>query len=128
MCHENPTKKLELRRIILCLLCMVLACLSTQTVTLATNGASISIGNATAEPSEQVTIPIMLDANPGIAGLILIVEYDSSRLTLVNDSSVSQGTALRNLAYAGVDSNTYGNNPFRLAWLGVIMIHRQVFW
>jgi hypothetical protein len=87
---------------------------------IAAGTATLTAGQASAKPGESVTIPVTLGNNPGIAGLGIKIEYDSTRLTLDNQHAVTQGDALPFLSYVGVTENTYKNNPFTSLWFGAM--------
>jgi len=79
----------------------------------------IEVEQFSAAPGESVIVPIMLVANPGIAGLRLSVGYDSYRLRIDSVNSVTSGTALTYHMFVGVDESTYSRNPFNVIWIGV---------
>ena len=83
------------------------------------SGPTISISNVRGRPGETVTVSVSLENNPGITGLKLGINYDSSILHLDNATSVWNGmtyTPPQNLSAipfnASWISNTYLNNDY----------------
>ena len=101
-----------------CLICAAALSLFFIQTTFAAQSASISVGQITAEPGDHIVVPITLESNPGMATLLLSIEYDSSRLRIANQNEVSRGSALNRLSFVGPDGTTYRNNPFRVMWFG----------
>jgi hypothetical protein len=117
--YKTPKMKILSIITLLSLLCTIFTFpLNTLTVRASGKGVVIVVGQATAEKGELVVIPIKLESNPGIAGIILNIEYDSTRLCIDNANSVSRNLALLGLSYIGVDRHTYAQNPFRVIWFG----------
>jgi len=84
----------------------------------ASEGANIVVGQASALPGERITIPVRLNINPGLAGMILDIEYDSTRLRIDESREISRGMSLLGLTYIGVTQDTFARNPFRAVWFG----------
>lgn len=62
-------------------------------------GAAVfTVGSVSAAPGGQITVPVSITKNPGIAGFALDISYDHSLLTLKNATAVSSlgGTFTRN--------------------------------
>jgi len=74
--------------------------------------------NVSAEQGETARISVMLRENPGIAGLILTIEYDQTRLRFNQPRSVMRNTALRGMNFLGPNEDTYRRSPFRAIWYG----------
>ena len=60
--------------------------------------AVFTVGSVSSAPGKQITVPVSITKNPGIAGFALDVGYDHSLLTLKNATAVSSlgGTFTRN--------------------------------
>ena len=84
----------------------------------AEESASLSVAQAYAYPGENVTISIMLDNNPGIAGLKIAITYDAEKLSVSNQHAISKGQALGFLSYIGPNENAFNNNPLTVLWYG----------
>jgi len=96
------------------ILCLFFA---SATSVFAAQGVDLVVGQVVARQGESVVVTIALDTNPGLTGMLLAVEYDSSRLRMDGIDSVVPGTTLNRSNYFGVDESTFRNNPFRVAWL-----------
>ena len=81
--------------------------------------AKISALQVSGRPGETVTVPILLEDNPGLAGLQLEIGYDPL-LILESADSVKRGPALGDLIFAGLDQETYVNNPFKVVWANIV--------
>lgn len=81
--------------------------------------AVLKVSQTAAKPGEIINVPLVLENNPGIAGLLIKIKYDASRLQLDGANSITRGTALSNLTYIGINEKTAVNNPFVVLWYGV---------
>ena len=106
------------RKILLYLLCMVFLVFLWSPTVSADGTASLTVGQTTAKRGEIVTVPITLEANPGIAGLRIKIEYDSTRLRVDGMNAVKEGSALRRLTYVGVSEESIKRNPITVLWYG----------
>ena len=55
---------------------------------------------------------MLLENNPGLAGLQLYIGYDSSVLTLESRTSITDGTEFKYLMFSVPNDSTYLDNPF----------------
>jgi len=104
------------------ILAICIAIMSTLLIfsTSATDTAAIRVRQILGQPGDTVTVAMLLDSNPGIAGLSLKVTYDESRLFIDNQNAVNRGLALPFLSYIGVNEKSYNNNPFTVLWYGTM--------
>lgn len=80
-----------------------------DTFALAAGQPTISVESSTGKIGEQVTVQVMMENNPGIAAVYLEIDYDSSKLRLVD----AQDTGLLVGKYF---SESYGTVPYALTW------------
>ena len=76
---------------------------------LAGSGATITVGStaSAAAPGDNVTIPVTITNNPGIAALGFKFTYDSNALTLNSISADSDGKCSSNLLGSTANGNRY---------------------
>lgn len=76
--------------IFLSLIVALITVLLMQTAAFASNEATISVADVSAENGELVNVDVTISNNPGIVGLRVFVEYDTSKLQLqsVTDGNV----------------------------------------
>ena len=72
---------------------------------------SLSVGTVTAKAGETVSVPVMLDENPGVAAMRLSVRYDASKLKL---TGAENGGSLEGAEFLA--GNDLSANPFYLVW------------
>ena len=48
------------------------------------NAAKLTVSDVTAAPGDRITVTVSLDNNPGLAGLVISLQYDASLLTFVS--------------------------------------------
>ena len=77
------------------------------------NASVISTGSATVTRGKTVSVPVILENNPGIVSMRLNVAYDSRWLTL--ESVTDYGL----LGTNGSDPD-YGGSPYTLVWEGLL--------
>ena len=70
---------------------------------------TISVESATGKVGKQVTVQVMMENNPGVTGVYLEIDYDSSKLRLVD----AQDTGLLIGKYF---SESYSTIPYALTW------------
>lgn len=106
----HKTKQLLLNRIMAVLL--VIFMLLPSIPVFAVSGSSVSVGTASGQPGDQVSVTVSVSGNPGIAYLKLRIGYDASQLTLtgVTNSGLLSGTF--------TTSKTTDINPYVLQWMG----------
>lgn len=106
----HKIKQLLLNRIMAVLL-VVLMLLPSIPV-FAVSGSSVSVGTASGQPGDQVSVTVSVSGNPGIAYLKLKIGYDASQLTLTGatNSGLLSGTF--------TTSKTTDTNPYVLQWMG----------
>ncbi|MCD8048835.1 MAG: Ig-like domain-containing protein [Clostridia bacterium] len=66
--------------------------------------ADISVGSVTARAGDEVTVPIEIENNPGIAGFNFVIDYDNTLLTPVSislGSDLTIGTLTSNIQQGG---------------------------
>ncbi|MCL1844150.1 MAG: S-layer homology domain-containing protein [Defluviitaleaceae bacterium] len=100
------------------ILCFLFAAFFSAGQVFAAGPAALSAGQNVARPGDVLVLPVLLETNPGLANMILTVEYDRARLRLAGVDSVTQGEALYGLIFVGVDKDTYRQSPFRVGWVG----------
>lgn len=102
--------KLLLNRIMAVLL-VIFMLLPSMSV-FAVSGSTVSVGSASGQPGDQVSVTVSVSGNPGIAYLKLRIGYDASQLTLTGatNSGVLSGTF--------TTSKTTDTNPYVLQWMG----------
>ena len=75
------------------------------------SAGSLTVATATAKAGETVSVPVMLDENPGVAAMRLSVRYDASKLKL---TGAENGGSLEGAEFlAGSDLTA---SPFYLVW------------
>ena len=111
----RETEIMFCKKLFLCLIAVLLC--SSFTLTVVAFQPVISVGHGEAEQGERIVIPIMLDINPGIAGISMWVEYDSSRLNVADTSAATRGDALPS-PFAFRNLTVGMKNPFILLWYG----------
>lgn len=106
----HKTKQLLLNRIMAVLL--VVFMLLPSIPVFAVSGSSVSVGTASGQPGDQVSVTVSVSGNPGIAYLKLKIGYDASQLTLTGatNSGLLTGTF--------TTSKTTDTNPYVLQWMG----------
>ena len=87
---------------------LLVLCMLTQGVYAQTDGAAVVVGEKTVEAGKQVSVPIMLENNSGLASAKIKVTFDESVLTLVE----VQDTGL----LPGQTHRPDLNNPYPLSW------------
>ena len=117
MFNEVTYTKL-LSRVLLCLVCIATLSFPLIITAVSVNSAILTVELVDAMPGEDVVVSIFLESNPGIAGLLFSVEYDSSRLRVDGENAISRGPALSQLSFVGVNEDTYSQNPFYVVWFG----------
>lgn len=80
-----------------------------DTFALAAGQPTISVESSTGKIGEQVTVQVMMENNPGIAAAYLEIDYDGSKLRLVD----AQDTGLLIGKYF---SESYSTIPYALTW------------
>jgi len=118
------TKITTICRIIACLVCFSFVVGSFGALPVSANllEGTLSMDSASANQGETVTVTIMIDSNPGVAGFLLEVSYDQTRLRLNSPAAVRRGfrAGLTRLTFTGPDSTTYRHTPLRLLWWGTV--------
>lgn len=83
-------------------------CLTTANATVS---SCVTVGNASGQMGETVTVPIEMTGNPGIVAMRLFVSYDTTKLMLLD---VTDGGLFgQGHDYFGHD---FKNNPYTLLW------------
>ena len=105
------------------LLCLLLAAALSLTFFVpafaAPAAAVLTVGQGTASQGENVTIPITLESNPGLAGLIISIDFDTTRLRVESAAAVRRGPALSGLSLVSASDDTVRQSPFRAVWFGI---------
>lgn len=80
------------------------------------NAGCISVSNASARAGEEVTVSVSLSENPGIMVMVLGIDYDRSKLTLVGheDAGFTGWTVANNAVWLGDSDNTYNGVILKL--------------
>ena len=79
---------------------------------------SVKVPAAAVKPGDAVTVQVILDNNPGLAGMQLEIGYDESILSLNSPGNLTQGAALGDLVFVGLNADTYRKNPLKVSWAG----------
>jgi len=91
------------RKTILFFVCMMailsFTAANAHTFAAAAQSLVMAVGSESAEPGENVSIAIVIEANPGIAGLQLNIQYDNTRLRIDGVRSAMRGSAFSNLTF-----------------------------
>ncbi|MCL2171181.1 MAG: S-layer homology domain-containing protein [Defluviitaleaceae bacterium] len=96
---------------LICVLCVVVLALPNFVVGYAAAPARIFVEQALGERGERIRITVSIVDNPGIASFGLYIEYDSSRMALVD--IVRSNSVLRSFTMVRPDA---GGNPVNLIW------------
>lgn len=80
------------------------------------NAGCISVSDASARAGEEVTVSVSLSENPGIMVMVLGIDYDRSKLTLVGheDAGFTGWTVANNAVWLGDSNSTYNGVILKL--------------
>ena len=56
------------------------------------NPVKITVGSGTVFPGREITIPVLMEGNPGFTNMAILLEYDESKLELKSIDTVSTDT------------------------------------
>ncbi|MCL2225857.1 MAG: dockerin type I domain-containing protein [Defluviitaleaceae bacterium] len=76
----------------------------------------ITVGNVSAFRGGLARVPIMLDMNPGLTSLRLMVRFDETKLRINCAGDVVNGTVLRDFMFPGLDPYYPVRSGFILLW------------
>ena len=84
---------------------------TTTAATSAAKAADIEISSVTAKAGDEITVPVKLNNNKGIAAISFTINYDQSALTL---TEVTDGALFKDASFT--PSGDYKTVPFRVMW------------
>lgn len=104
------TAKKSMKRLLVLSLFILLGLAAVfDTLAMAAGQPTISVESASGRVGEQVTVLVLMENNPGVVGVYLDIDYDSSKLRLVD----AQDTGLLN---GKIFPEDYSLVPYGLTW------------
>ena len=113
--RKNRMKKRILSALLA--LCMVTSLFAANTSTaLAASTPQLIVSEETAKPGEEVTLSLRTENNPGVGVLTLGIQYDESRLALVNgkDAGLTGWDVKTSAVWIGDNDSTYNGTILNL--------------
>lgn len=90
----------------------VIAMLAAFLIPVSAAGFTIAAGDASVKAGEDAVVEVTVSGNPGVAGVLLSISYDSA-LTL---KKVEQGSAFSTMTYTA--GGNLAQNPYKVLWDG----------